>query len=237
MCFLSPNIRFVLTCEHADNRIPHYLKNKVAIDQQLLRSHSGWDIAALEMAQIMAGQLKAKVFSFDVTRLLVDGNRNLKNKKALSRIARKLDVKDQQRLISEYQKYRQDVLSHVQSLRKKANAGPIFVLSIHSFTPVYKKRTRKTDIGLLFRTQVEKENQFANFVRANFPDKDCAVHFNQPYRGYTDCFLNDISELYLKDKKFVGLFVEFNQRLLKKPKQKELLAKKLSTAVLRAVQA
>lgn len=213
---MALEIRFVLTCEHADFRIPPELKKTVDLPKEVLRSHRGWDRGAYEAAKVMRDYLRkfhpVELFHFPFTRLLIDANRTLENDKALSKAARKLAAEERSRLTSSYTGYRRRVEKHVAAKPKRAK---VIVLSVHSFTPVMKGRERATDIGLLFRKKIGKELRFAEAVRAGLKKTTGrTVHFNRPYRGHTDCFLNDLCDRHLNDENVVGLFIEFNQKYL-----------------------
>ncbi len=213
---MKADVSFVLTCEHAGFRVPSLLKSKVNYSQKTLSSHRGWDFGALELAEKLKLNLNASLFFFPICRLLIDGNRRLNNQKNLFGNKQLFTVKEKSYLKQEYLNYRKSILDHVENEIKYKT---VVVLSIHSFTPVFKGERRSTDIGLCFRPKVSKEKQLALFVKNHLSKmSSLKVHLNRPYKGTSDCFLNDISDLYLKNPKFVNLFLEINQKHLKKEK-------------------
>ena len=52
---------------------------KNILPKKLLNSHVGWDIGALDVVHCLQNSLRAKIFYNEVTRLLIDYNRNPSN--------------------------------------------------------------------------------------------------------------------------------------------------------------
>lgn len=209
--------KIILTCEHADFKVPKALRN-IPISKSDLKSHKGWDAHALSLCQAISKAKNIKYHQFTITRLLIDANRRLHV--FLNRPQTKKMSKNQTRLlIKAYQTYRQQITKDLEKKIKAKNTTYLF--SIHSFTPIYKAKKRITDIGILFRPEQKKEAQlalrFKRFLKKHPKTKYLHIHFNRPYRGNTDCFFNDLMDKYGKQKYLQGgLFLEFNQSLLKK---------------------
>ncbi len=210
--------KIILTCEHANFLSPLFLKNDLQISNQILKSHRGWDQGALEVSLHLKKILKADLFTFPYSRLYVDANRT-PDFKALSPLSRELDGDKKNQLIKISQNYRKTVLKKVESIIKKKQN--LLVFSIHSFVPIFKSKKRKTDLGLLFRNSNPKEVSLATSLKKKFHNNNLnwAVHFNLPYRGHTDCFLNDILDQHLKNPRVNGLFIEINQKHLQTKNQ------------------
>jgi len=221
----SPKVHFIFTCEHAGYIVPKLLLNKVEIPQQVLSSHMGYDRGAQVLAKGLAKKCHGELFEFNITRLLIDANRSLNAKTLHSKYTKNLNKEEREFLVGKYLEYRETVgKSLKKSLEKNQKT---FVFSIHTFTPRYKGQIRKTDIGILFRPKIKKENQLATELKALLQDnckKKWNIHLNRPYRGHTDCFLNDLSDKYISHPRVTGLFLEANQRILfKKEGEKECL--------------
>lgn len=205
--------RFLITCEHAAAEVPAILARKIHIRRNELVSHKAFDRGALELAQELRELLKGDLHYFPITRLLIDANRNLEGGKALAKSTRKLASKELDWLIQQYLDYRRAIF---QSANQIVKSHLLCAVSVHTFVARINGVTRSTDIGLLFRPTDPKEKLLAQLVRTNlkkiFPD--LKIHFNLPYRGHTDCLLNDLSNKFQRSATYVALFLEINQRLL-----------------------
>lgn len=188
------------------------------------------------MAKIFAHDLKASIHLGRHSRLLLDLNRAIDAKTFWSPWSNEMPDKLKRRAISQYYlPYRS--LARVE-LRRLLKEGPVTLLAVHSFTPIYKGKKRKTDIGLLFRPHHLRERQLAQAVRRELSAKlpGWKIHFNRPYRGYTDCFLNDLSDELGDRDDAVGLFLEFNQARIRTRKQRGKLGAIMTRAMAAAAQ-
>lgn len=213
----------LITCEHADYKIPDFIKSKIPHEfspLNLKKSHSSYDAQALTLSQTFVQELKTMGFKTDLifypfTRLIIDANRTPENKGFYSKLSPYLNEIELNRVKNEYLSYLKRAETLIQKHKSKRN---IFIFSIHSFTPIFKNKIRKTDIGLLFRSKINKEKKLAENLKAELQrlDPSLNVHKNLPYRGHTDCFLNYILDQHKNDNSVNGLFFEFNQNLLSK---------------------
>lgn len=237
----SKKIQVVLTCEHAGNELLPYLEklnsvNVIKYLKSLKKTHRAYDIGAYFLLQNLEENMMfpCQSFAFFRSRLLIDANRSYE--KCMSKkIQKNLEEDFLIQLINEYQLYRQSVIKFVQ---KKIKQGHIvFLFSIHSFTPVFKGKLRKNDLGVLYRTYLEKESGLADKFIKNFKKTslDIKIYRNLPYRGYTDGFSNDIIDQF-SQAPLHGLFLEVNQRWLtqKKPFKKlsEILCATINETIL-----
>jgi predicted N-formylglutamate amidohydrolase len=221
--------KIILTCEHANFLTPAFIKQH-SLNNKLLQSHRGWDKGAFELSQELKKKLKAELHFFPYSRLYIDANRSLDNK-AMSHFCDPLNANEKNKLISLYKNYRQKIINSVQkNIKQKVKT---YLFSIHSFTPIFKNKVRKTEIGLLFRPKIKKELDLAQKLKKSMIKQNpkLKVHFNQPYRGFTDCLSNDVLDLYIKSNLVNGLFLELNQKKLSTNKQIQELSKVLATAI------
>ena len=65
-------MRLILTCEHGGCEVPAEYATRFSGRAALLRSHRGWDVGALTLAEEMAHALDAPLFASTTTRLLID---------------------------------------------------------------------------------------------------------------------------------------------------------------------
>ncbi|MEC9282064.1 MAG: N-formylglutamate amidohydrolase, partial [Bdellovibrionota bacterium] len=186
--------KIILTCEHAGYEIPAFLNRKIKIPRKKLHSHEGWDAGAFEICEFLKSKYNAKVFSNHITRLIIDYNRNLNNQAMKPTIRKLLTESEVFTLINDYQKYRSKIETEVEKSLSKGQK--VIILSIHSFSPIFNDKTRTTEIGILFRKDIPKELSLAKDLKKILIKSGYKTHFNKPYRGNTDCLLNDILDKY-----------------------------------------
>ncbi len=224
---------FLLTCEHAKPDVPSFVRRCHVFESKLFNSHRSFDLHAFDLAKELKRDLSGSLHFFGLSRLVIDANRTLKKKKMPSIIFSELDREEQSWVIGQYKLYRKQIDGSLARMGKSSRVT--VVLSVHTFTPYFKGRLRSTDIGLLFRTDVEKEKYFAERVRKHLAE-DYQAHLNRPYRGYTDCLLNDVSDRHLSKANIVGLFLEVKDSLLRTRRDRIQMAKLLSQAIQQATQ-
>ena len=70
---------WLITCEHAVNRVPRAYRDLFRGRRRVLTTHRAFDYGALQLAKRFASRLEAQLVTGNVTRLLVDLNRSLSN--------------------------------------------------------------------------------------------------------------------------------------------------------------
>lgn len=209
---LSPEV--IITCEHAGNSIPveyRYLFVKAA---EILNSHRGWDPGALYAAELISKQLQAPLYSFPVTRLLIEVNRSLGHRRLFSEFSKILSASHKKQLIENYYTPYRGGIERV--LREKLSQNKrVIHIGIHTFTPIFKGKERQCDIGLLFDPEQPHEKQLCNSWRKNlkiqFPD--LFIRHNQPYKG-TDDGLTTFFRSVFNTNLYNGIELEINQKFL-----------------------
>lgn len=174
---------FLFLCEHAQNRIPISL-NTLGLPQSEIDRHIGWDIGALETATALADRLQSQLFFQQYSRLIIDCNRPLDSRELIPAISETTEIPGNQQ-ISETQ--RQQRIDHIwrpyqQSIRNYLNRQPskgIIIVSVHSFTPVFRDTKRPWQIGLLFNRC--PDTAYALRERLLFYDPGLNIGMNQPY--------------------------------------------------------
>lgn len=242
--------QFLFTCEHAAPDLPDGWSAPDWLTADLLHSHWGWDQGAADLTLALTQSLPSESYAFPITRLLIDANR--KPQTALQSQARQSLTPEQCRELElRYQTYRQEIQARALQILEERRSAPksiLKIVSVHSFTPNLKGIKRKTDIGLLFRIDRPHEASFARQIKsilsANTDDPDLwratqtltavpgrmAVHLNLPYRGFTDCFLNDLLDGFGKSGDLTGLMIEVNQNLLRNKNSTWTLGRWLANA-------
>jgi predicted N-formylglutamate amidohydrolase len=222
---------FIVTCEHASNDVPEEARDLFRPHPALRRSHRGYDIGALPIAEHLAASLAAPIFIGRWTRLLVDLNRSDSNQAVFSEISRTPDQEQRRRLIHEYHApYR----SAVQALAWKLlpRAGFLLHLSVHTFTPVLHNKVRNVDVGLLFDPSVDREQaicrRWRKLLAASRPG--LRVHLNRPYRGTSDGMTTHLRGV-INSNRYVGIEIEVNQQIAGERPKRDRIAQDLLAAL------
>ena len=204
-------ISWLITAEHASNRVPERWQSLFAGHELVLDTHRAWDPGSLELARTLAGALDAPCLEGRVTRLLIDLNRSARHPRRYSEFTRSLAPELRAELEQRYW------TPHWDGYRQLLDTlpGRIVHLACHSFTPVLDGKVRRTDIGLLYDPARPLEAGFCRALgrelRRRLPE--LRVHMNQPYRGISDG-MGQHHRRYFPDRRLISFELEINQRLL-----------------------
>lgn len=206
------NLSIIISCEHAGNDVPEEYKRLFQGREDVLSTHKGIDIGALELARFLSDKLKAPLFYNTITRLLIEANRSDWNKELFSIYSSSLSEEEKKKLIEQvYQPYRKQVKDAIDA--EIAKDKRVLHLSIHSFTPVLHGEVRTADIGLLFDPGrfFEKRSCFRlkEHLTKNAPE--FITRFNYPYRGTEDGFTTELRKT-VGSALYAGIELEVNQK-------------------------
>ena len=175
---------FVLVCEHAGRRIPKSL-GTLGLAQSELTRHIAWDIGAEAVVRRLAGSLGAPLVLQRYSRLVYDCNRPPDAADAMPMMSELTPIPGNQTLTPEAR------LSRIEAIYRPFHAAIAALLdgraahgmssilvTIHSFTPVYKGVRRALDLGILY----DRDSRFADvLLRLLACGKDIIVKRNEPY--------------------------------------------------------
>lgn len=179
--------------------------------QQVLRSHLGYDIGALELFDELK-ELADISFYAETTRLLVELNRSLHHNKLFSDYTRNLADADKNLILKHYYyPYRDKVEQLVQDFVMGGRS--VLHIAVHSFTPVLNGEERQTDIGLLYDPKRKSEQAFCRTWREELlkQQSDLMVRNNYPYLGISDGLPTYLRKRF-KDSEYLGIELEVNQK-------------------------
>ncbi|WP_069131103.1 N-formylglutamate amidohydrolase [Rhodohalobacter halophilus] len=214
---LSPEI--IITCEHAGNFIPEGYRHLFVKADEILNSHRGWDPGALSLAKFLSDDLNAPIFTFSITRLLIEVNRSLGHRRLFSEFSKFLSAKDKKYLIENYYgPYRNEIEAAIRHLIQSGKK--VIHIGVHTFTPVFRGKERACDIGILFDPAAAHEKQFSRLWKQNLESKlpHLTICHNQPYRGVDDGLTTHLREVF-NSELYVGIELEVNQKLLTEAKE------------------
>jgi predicted N-formylglutamate amidohydrolase len=172
---------FVLVCDHASNWVPPTLQGLGLAPGELDR-HIAWDPGALELASRMSVLLDASLVHATVSRLVLDVNRDPAHAGSVITVSedtaipgnRGLSAEDRsKRVRSIYEPYHQALAKVIED-----RAAPPWLISIHSFTPVFRRERRPWHIGVLSAEDRRLADPLLELLRAG---GEYHVGDNQPY--------------------------------------------------------
>jgi predicted N-formylglutamate amidohydrolase len=203
----------VFTCEHGGNDIPPVWEPLFMPHRDLLESHWGYDIGALDIFLGMHHHFPSSGFYATESRLLIELNRSLHHPSLFSAITKPLSKADKHTLISQiYLPYRESVVGHIKAV---AGFKRCIHIGVHSFTPLWDDQVRNAEIGLLYDPKRPLEAALAkawkSAIQAITPDT--RVRFNYPYRGVADGFVTELRKKFAPSA-YSGLELEVNQALI-----------------------
>ncbi len=204
---------FLITCEHASNRLPHIFSSYFEGAADVLQSHEGWDPGALELAEEVALRLEADLFVYDYSRLLIEVNRSLWHPRLFSNYTIGLDESQKGYLISTYyQPYRYSIEEQIRNLVFEGKQ--VVHLSIHSFTPNFFGEERTVEIGLLYDPErIHEQNYCVHWQDWLISHTSYQVLLNEPYKGTDDGFTTYLRGCFSVDQ-YVGIELEVSQGII-----------------------
>jgi predicted N-formylglutamate amidohydrolase len=145
----------VLACEHASNAMPAEYR-WLGLDPQARVAHIAWDPGALGVARILSERLDAPLVHQRASRLLYDCNRPPQAESAMPAVSEVysipgnagLDEAERARRVTRFYEPWRRTLAGVLGERR-ARLAPTALVTIHTFTPVYRGVPRTVEIGVL----------------------------------------------------------------------------------------
>ncbi len=174
----------VIACDHASNHIPASFAALGLPPAELVR-HIAWDPGALPVSQMLARDLDATLVASRYSRLIVDCNRPLDAPDLIPPVSETtpipgnavLSTADRdERLALAYHPFH-DAIDAVIDERLAAGR-PTVLVSVHSFTPVYKGLARPWHAGIIH----DDDRRIADpLIAALEAEPGIVVGRNEPY--------------------------------------------------------
>lgn len=219
----------LLICEHASNHLPARY-GALGLGPAELESHIAWDPGALGVAKELAHLLDAPLIHAAVSRLVLDLNREPSAPDSICTISERtpipgnLDLDEAERTFRVREVYDafHDAIDVFADARKAAGQLAAIV-SIHSFTPVYRDVSRPWQIGLIF----DRDERYARSVEAGLKrDPALAVGMNEPYSPADRVF--HTLERHAERRGLPPLMIEIRNDLIRTQDEQALWARRLA---------
>jgi predicted N-formylglutamate amidohydrolase len=176
---------FAIVVDHASNRIPPRWGNLGLTPADRIR-HIAWDPGALAVSLRLSELLDAPVVHSTVSRLVIDCNRDLDAADLVPAISEDTEIPGNAALTDDDRQWRvasahapfHDAIDRLLDARQAAGL-PTILVCMHSFTPVYKGKSRPWAIGLIHARNDSFTAALRNALAADAPELD--IGWNEPY--------------------------------------------------------
>jgi predicted N-formylglutamate amidohydrolase len=219
--------RLVLTCEHASASIPERYGN-LGLGVEQLRDHISWDIGAGMLTQELCVLLDAAAVLSDVSRLVVDCNRQTTDHDLIPEESHGIRIPGNVSLSEAERIHRLDSFYHPYHEaidRSVEGRGVTLLLSIHSFTPSIAGVRRDFDAGVLF----DDFEELAICLARGLGDAGLAVRMNEPYSGLDGLIFS--ARHHGRQNDIPYLEIEINNRLLRSDEDVRLVARRVAASI------
>jgi predicted N-formylglutamate amidohydrolase len=226
----------LLVSEHAGRRIPKAL-GSLGLPANELERHIAWDIGAEGLARRLSEKLDAALVLQRYSRLVYDCNRPPESPGAMPEIAESTPVPGNRDLTADERNARTEALyrpfhaavARLIDERETRRQGTILV-TVHSFTPVFKGVPRTLDLGLLHDSDARLADRLLRLCET---ESDLVVRRNEPYGpqdGVTHTLL-----LHAIPRGLDNVMLEVRNDLIAQPAGQQRMAERLAPLLTRAV--
>jgi predicted N-formylglutamate amidohydrolase len=175
---------FVLTVDHASNRVPAQLGDLGLSPAELAR-HIGWDIGIARVGHHLSEALDACLVAQEYSRLVIDCNRPPGSPGSVLELSERTRIPGNEAVSAEQRKLRENEVFWPYQNRirdaieaRNARAQRSVLIALHSFTPVYMDERRSVEIGVLFERDQRLAEPLLRLLRA---EPGLNVGENAPY--------------------------------------------------------
>ena len=175
----------LFVCDHASNALPEAY-GTLGLDASAFGTHIAYDIGATDVTRALAESFRAPAILARWSRLLIDLNRGADDPTLIMKLSdgrivpgnRCVDDAESQNRIARYYAPYHDAIESEIARARAAGIAPILV-SMHSFTPVWKGVRRPWEVGVLW----DKDGRLAKPLLTVLARAGFVVGDNEPYSG------------------------------------------------------
>jgi len=204
----------LLLCDHASNAVPPDLGD-LGLPPTEFQRHIAYDIGAAGVTRSLARRLNAPAVLTRFSRLIIDPNRGRDDPTLVMRLsdgavvpgnARITDEEVQERIRRFYDPYDAAVSAAVE--RAMAAGHPPVIVTIHSFTPIWRGWPRPWHVGILWDADARYARPLIESLQA---EEGLVVGDNEPYDG---ALLGDTVDRHATRRGLASALVEIRQDLI-----------------------
>ena len=175
---------FVVACEHASNRLPRSL-GSLGLSPSDLERHIAWDPGAADVADGLAARLRGDLLKQRFSRLAIDCNRSPELPDAIATLSENTVIPGNLGLSAEARDSRIAAVwapfhAALEALldRRRRERQPTALVTVHSFTPVYRGAARPWHVGIISTDERSLADAVLDGLRR---DRTLTVGDNEPY--------------------------------------------------------
>lgn len=223
---------FVLICEHASRLLPKRLGTLGLAEADLSR-HIAWDIGAENTARVLSRLIDAPLLMQRYSRLAYDCNRPPDSADAIPEMSETTAIPGNMSLAAEdrlartrciYRPFHDGIAALLD--HRAAHGIKSAIISIHSFTPVFKGKTRSVELGILH----DRDASLSSKLIKGFPNVDARL--NEPY-GPKDGVLHSLN-MHGFARGLQHAMIEIRNDLITAERGQDEWAQRLSVPLIRA---
>jgi len=230
----DPLSGLIFLCDHAANALPEGY-GSLGLPPQLLATHIAFDIGAAEVVRALAARFGASAILARWSRLLIDLNRGGDDPTLVMKLSDGSVIPGNRdagaeeiaaRLRKWHAPYHAAIASEIARLRHSGTV-PVLV-SIHSFTPLWKGRARPWEIGVLW----DQDGRLPRPLMQRLEEAGFVVGNNEPYSGALE---NDTLNQHGTKNGLPHVLIEIRQDLIAGPETAKAMAYTLSNILAAAL--
>jgi predicted N-formylglutamate amidohydrolase len=230
---VSPPARkadILFVCDHASNKVPKAY-GTLGLEEGQFAAHIAYDIGAAQVTRALAAAYGAPAVLAEWSRLLIDLNRGADDPTLVMKLsdgriipgnARAGDAEIQKRLDLYYRPYHAAIAKEIEKLRA-AGAVPT-IISMHSFTPVWKDFKRPWQVGVLW----DRDGRLAIPLMKALSRAGFTVGDNEPYKGELE---NDCMYVHGTGNGLPHVLIEIRQDIVATPDAAQKFAARLKPII------
>lgn len=225
------NRGLLILCDHASNALPAAY-GSLGLPASEFERHIGYDIGARALTFALAERLGAPAVASTFSRLLIDPNRGEDDPTVMMRLSDGTVVPGnhhadnaeiQHRLATYHRPYHAQIEQQVEVMM--ASGVPPVIISIHSFTPVWRGVPRPWEVAVLWDNDPRANLAVRDALAA---DPSLTVGDNEPYDG---CLKNDTIYRHATQRGLANCLLELRQDEIGSPEGVAVWAERLATII------
>ena len=223
---------YVLICEHASNRLPKTLGTLGLAAAEMSR-HIAWDIGAGQVARLLSRLIDAPLVLQRYSRLAYDCNRPPESPGAVPEVSELTHIPGNKglspadrlaRITGIYRPFHRGIEDLLD--RRAAEGIASILVTIHSFTPLYKGKQRSVELGILH----DRDMRLTSRLIKSFPNVEARL--NEPY-GPKDGVLHTLN-LHAVPRGLKHAMIEIRNDLISNERGQDEWAQRLSVPLIQA---